>query len=757
MGLMVVAYTAGLVLQSIGWSPVVDGWLRPVVDNWLGLLTVWVPAGVCWLAVARGRFRRWEGLIAAAGVTFFALGDTYYVVMLAGAGALPFPSPGDALYLLFYPLMLAALVVAVRRRLRGQTSSVWLDSAVGSLGAAAVLAVLLSPVVNSALTDSMSWATVVGVAYPMSDMVLVAAVAGITALSSMADRWGLLLTGLAVFAASDVVYALQVTAETYVVGTPLEAGWAIGLALVAMWADGTARRDESEIHQTRPATVGAALAVSSGATAAGLVVLVVGTLTELSTLAVTLAGTTLLGAAARAQLAFRLLARMAELRQRAAATDELTGLPNRRAFYDRVGARLEDPRRPRCALLMMDLDKFKEVNDSLGHHAGDHLLIEVGIRLGETLRVGDLLVRLGGDEFAVMLEDAGHDEAVKVAVQLREALIEPFAIEDVALHASASVGIALFPDDGPDLSTLLRKADIAMYKAKVSGHGGHHAYRRADDAEDTTRLQMVEELRTALANDQLVVHYQPKVDLDTGDVHSVEALVRWNHPTRGLLYPDAFLDLAERSGLMPTVTRVVLAQALDQVATWHAQGQPLTVAVNLAASSLVDSDFPEQVASMLAARELPPGALQLEITEEFLMADRARARAILTRLSDSGAQISVDDFGSGYSSLSYLRELPIDELKLDRSFILLMTGDRTAAVVASTIALAHSLGLRMVAEGVESHLAYTELTRLGCDQAQGFFMSGPVPAAEFDQWLSSRPGLDQGTVTPQSRSSACLG
>lgn len=347
MGLIVVAYTAGVVLQKVGWSPVVDGWLRPVVDNWLGLLTDWVPAGVCWLAVARGRLRRWEGLLAAAGVTFFALGDTYYLVMLAGAASLPFPSPGDALYLLFYPLMLAALVVAVHRPLLGPTSSVWLDSAVGSLGAAAVLAVLLSPVLDSALTGSLSLATVVGVAYPMFDLVLVAAVAGIAAFSSRADRWGLLLTGLIVFAAADVVYALQVTAKTYVVGTPLEAVWMIGLALVAMWVDGTAGQDGSATHQTRPATVGAALVVSSVATAAGLGVLVVGTRTELSTLAVTLAGATLLAAAARAQLAFRLLARMADLRHKAAATDDLTGLPNRRAFYDRVGARLEDPRRPR--------------------------------------------------------------------------------------------------------------------------------------------------------------------------------------------------------------------------------------------------------------------------------------------------------------------------------------------------------------------------------------------------------------------------
>jgi EAL domain-containing protein (putative c-di-GMP-specific phosphodiesterase class I) len=226
-------------------------------------------------------------------------------------------------------------------------------------------------------------------------------------------------------------------------------------------------------------------------------------------------------------------------------------------------------------------------------------------------------------------------------------------------------------------------------------------------------------------------------------------VVRWDHPTRGLLKADAFLTLMEESGLMPTLTRLILAQALDQVADWHTQGQQLTVAVNLSASSLVDSDLPDQVASMLAARGVSPHNLQLEITEEFLMADRDRARSILTRLRSSGIQISVADFGSGYSSLSYLRDLPIDELKLDRSFIYPMAqGDRTTALVASTIALAHSLGLRMVADGVENHDAYTELTRLGCDQAQGSFMSRHVPAAEINQWLHNRRDANQTTDIP---------
>ena len=751
MGLAAVVYVGGLVL--LGDAAGV------VVCRWLGMLTMCLPTAVCWLAVSRVGFRRKEVLLAAAAVTSFAAGNTYYFAMAAVGGSLPFHSLGDVGYLLFYPLMLAALAVSVHHQVRGLASSVWLDSAVGSLGAASVLAVVLSPVLASALTGAVSLATAVAVAYPMADLLLVAAIAGVVALQGvrMGRQWGFLVSGLVVFTAADVIYALQVTANTYVVGTPLDAGWAIGLALMAMWVDGVARPDRSATQERSSGTGATALAVSSVATAAGLGVLFVGARAQLSILALTLTVVTLLAAAARSQLAFRLLAQMADLRTLAATTDELTGLPNRRALYAEGQARLVEPQRRRLALLMLDLDKFKEVNDSLGHHAGDQLLVQVSARLRAALRAGDALARLGGDEFAVLLSDVGHNEATDVAVKLRETLAEQFFVEANTLHISVSVGIAMFPDHGPDLSSLLRKADIAMYKAKTSGHG-QHVYRGADDADEATRLQTVAELRAALTSDQLVVHYQPKIDLATGEVHGVEALVRWDHPVRGLLYPDAFLTLVEETDLMGAMTRMVLATTLDQVAAWHAQGQPLTVAVNLSASSLIDTDLPEKVAAMLAARGLSPSALQLEITEEFLMVDRDRARDILTRLRRYDIQISVDDFGTGYSSLAYLRDLPIDELKIDRSFVFPMADTaRAAALVASIIALAHSLGLRIVAEGVETEVAYTELARLGCDQAQGYFISRPVPAAELDHWLSTRRVPDMLVGTPQLRPSAILG
>ncbi|WP_392544115.1 putative bifunctional diguanylate cyclase/phosphodiesterase [Oryzobacter telluris] len=731
MAPLLVVYVVGLALHGDGFEPFVDGWL--------GTMTQCVPALLCWVAAARVGFRRAEVVLGAAAVTSYSAGNAYYVTSLAGADSLPFPSPADYAYLMFYPLLLGALAMAVRRGTRRLASSVWLDCAVGSLGAASLLAVVLGSVVDSALAGSWSLATVVAVAYPLVDLFLVAAVAGIAVLRGVlvGYRWGPLIVGLLVFSGSDVIYALRVLDDTYAVGTPLDAGWAIGLTAIAVWVDGAARREVSEPRTSSPVAGATALVLTGLATVAGLGVLVLGTRARVPVLAVVLAGATLVVAAGRTQVAFRQLLRMADLR-RDATTDHLTGLPNRRALYAQADARMVDGGDRPLALLLLDLDRFKEVNDSLGHHIGDQMLVQVGGRLSERLRPADLLVRLGGDEFAVLLDDVDPDEAAAAATALCETLAVPFCLEDIPVHSSVSIGIAVFPADGRDLGTLLRRADVAMYRAKATGTG-HHAYGATEDTEISTRLRTLEELRTAMANDELVLHYQPQVQLGTGHVAGVEALVRWNHPTRGLLYPDAFLTLVEDAGLMRAMTRVVLEAALDQAARWRADGRHLHVAVNLSASSMIDASLPDEVSGMLGARGLTADALQLEITEEFLMADRDRARSILSRLRHSGVQIAIDDFGIGYSSLSYLRDLPIDELKLDRSFIRPMGEDsRAAALVASTIDLAHSLGLRMVAEGVETDVAYRELARLGCDLAQGYAIARPVPADELGAWLDAR-------------------
>ncbi|TFD45759.1 EAL domain-containing protein [Cryobacterium sp. TMT1-2-1] len=729
MGLLLGAYLIGLSLHGTGFSLLVDGWL--------GLAAQYAPAVVCWIVAVRTRFRRGTVVLAAVAVTSFALGNTYYVVAsAAGATEVPFPSLADVGYLLFYPLMLVALAVLIRRRLRALTLPVLLDSAVGAMGASAVLAVLLSPVLESAVAGPLSLGTVVAIAFPLFDLLLVAAVVGIAATQVFQSgrRWILLTLGLLVLAASDVVYALRVSAGTYEVGTALDAGWAIGLALVAVWVDGAER---SPAGAERSQAGAWTLVVPAAATAAGLTVLILSSQKQESVLAVALAALTLIFAAVRTQLAFRELMKMNDLR-RQVFTDDLTGLPNRRALYADIPDRLTNAAGGRSALLLLDLDRFKEVNDSLGHDIGDRLLVQVGQRLSGHLGAGDLLARLGGDEFAILLDDAGSDRAVAVATTLHGLLAAPFTLAGIAVQTDVSIGIALYPDQGKDFRALLRRADMAMYKAK-GARTGHHVFVSADDRHGDDRLRTLQELRTALSRDELVLHYQPKVDLDTGEVHGVEALVRWHHPVRGLLYPDAFLELVEEAGLMREMTNLVLRKALDQAAIWQVRETPLTVAVNLSASSLMDADLPERVASMVDERGLETSALALEITEDFLMADRGRGKAILTRLRDAGIQIAIDDFGTGYSSLAYLRDLPIDELKLDRSFVMPMAGDpRAAALVASTIHLAHSLGLRMVAEGVEDAATYDRLVGFGCDHAQGFHLSRPIPAADLERWLAGR-------------------
>ncbi|TFC92087.1 MULTISPECIES: EAL domain-containing protein [Cryobacterium] len=712
------------------------GGFGALITGGLWVITELTPALICWIAVSRATRERMPLVLAASAVTIFGLANTYF--LLGGAETLPYPSFADLGYMLFYALLLAGLVVLVHRQLLPMPRSVLMDGALGSLGAASVLAVLMAPTFESAVAGPPSLAIVVAVSYPLFDLVLVSVIIGIAAARglNLGRRWFFLALGLVIFTVSDAVYAFQVAADSYVFGTPLDAGWAIGLTLTAAWIWDLAHTGTVGGRALSGAWT---LAVPGLASVAGMTVLVLGTQVPISTSAVVLAGVTLVVGAVRTQLASRQLGRMADLR-RQARTDDLTGLPNRRALYAEAAGYLYPASDTRCALLLLDLDRFKEVNDSLGHDAGDLLLVQVGSRLNGELRPGDLLARLGGDEFAIMLRDAGHDQAVEVAEKLQAVLARPFTLEGIAIETNVSIGIALFPDQGDTLKVLLRKADMAMYKAKATtSRSGHHVFTCTDDMHGDSRLRMLEDLRRAFASDELVLHYQPKVELGTGHVHGVEALVRWQHPTRGLLPPDAFLPLAEDAGLMRELTRIVLVKALDQALAWRVEGRPLTVAVNMSASSLIEADLPESISAMVQMRGLAPSDLMLEITEDFLMEDRARAREILWRLRESGIRIAVDDFGTGYSSLAYLRDLPIDELKLDKSFVFPMADDeRAAALVASIVELAHSLGVRMVAEGVEDAIAYAALIGYGCDEAQGFYISRPLPAAALASWFRAR-------------------
>jgi diguanylate cyclase (GGDEF)-like protein len=438
----------------------------------------------------------------------------------------------------------------------------------------------------------------------------------------------------------------------------------------------------------------------------------------------------------------RIVALASRRLRRQALHDALTNLPNR-TYLHRAGSRaLAAAQRSGtpAALLLIDLDRFKEVNDTLGHDHGDELLVEVTGRLRAALRGRDLLARLGGDEFAVLLPEVPHRGAVaEVAQRLLRALEAPFALRGVAVGLEASIGVAICPDDGRDITTLLRRADVAMYDAKASGTR-IESYALERDPYSPERLALLAELRQAIDGEQLVLHYQPKVSLADGRLSGVEALVRWEHPQRGVLPPDEFLPLAERTGLIGDLTRWVLRTALSRCRAWRDEGLDLPVAVNLAAANIVDATLPDGIAALLAELDLPGDRLECEISEHTVMSDPRRATEVLGRLRALGVRLSLDDFGTGQSSLSYLKRLPLDEVKIDRSFVMGMCrDDGDAAIVRSTIDLARHLGLEVVAEGVESAEVIEALAELRCDVAQGFFLGRPIPGEHLAGWLDAHP------------------
>ena len=422
--------------------------------------------------------------------------------------------------------------------------------------------------------------------------------------------------------------------------------------------------------------------------------------------------------------------------------DELTGLPNRACFFDRTDQALRQAGRDgsTTAVLLFDLDRFKEINDTLGHKYGDRVLYEVGPRIRAGLREGDTLARLGGDEFCVLLPRVeGLGTALQVAQRIITLLQAPFEIDGMNLAVDASCGIAIAPEDGDSADLLLQRADVAMYVAK-DAHADVVIYDDALDVNTPARLALLGELRTAIAHEQLVLHYQPKAELGSGRVEGVEALIRWAHPTLGLLSPDQFIPLAEHTGLIMPLTSWVLDTALRQLRQWqHELGgsspAELSMAINLSTRSLLDDAFPAEVVAALDRWGVPAHLLELEITESAIMVDPGRAHRLLTELAAVGVKLTIDDFGTGYSSLAYLKDLPVDQLKIDRSFVLNMQDDQNdAIIVRSVIDLGHNLGLKTVAEGIEDIGTWRQLARLGCDSAQGFFVARPMPADELSSW-----------------------
>ncbi len=419
--------------------------------------------------------------------------------------------------------------------------------------------------------------------------------------------------------------------------------------------------------------------------------------------------------------------------------DALTGLPNRILFYDRLhqgiltGKRLESP----FSVFIIDLDDFHEVNDCLGHYAGDWVLQQVASRLSGELRESDTVARLGGDEFAVLLPTAHSAEQARyVADKLLNALREPLEIDGQQVSLTASLGIALYPANGRDAQALIQHADLAMSMAKDT-HGSKVIYEPdKSTVSGNNNLQLKSELHQALKNDELVLHYQPKIDIKTGQMTSVEALVRWQHPDHDLLTPDRFIHLAEQTGYIRPLGIWTIRTALEQCAKWRAAGYPLNVAVNISTHNLEDEDFPDQVLDVINGCSAKPEWLELEITESAVMSDPSHARKVLEQLDSLGMRLSIDDFGTGYASLTYLKQLPVDEIKIDKSFVIDMTEDNDDnVIVRATIDLAHNLGLKVVAEGVVTYQAWCLLAALGCDAAQGYYISRPLSAGQITRWL----------------------
>jgi diguanylate cyclase (GGDEF)-like protein len=429
--------------------------------------------------------------------------------------------------------------------------------------------------------------------------------------------------------------------------------------------------------------------------------------------------------------------------------DTLTGLPNRALFATHLQSAVRSG--ASVAVLLLDLDRFKEVNDTLGHHNGDLLLQQVGVRLRAALRRGDIVARFGGDEFAVLLPDIeGDTAALQVARGIVELLEQPFIVEDMSVDVGASIGIAIAPRDGVDAGTLVQRADVAMYTAKTD-QTDVEMYTADRDGYSPERLTLVSDLRHAVQERELEVHYQPQVDLSDGSVVGMEALVRWRHQTRGMVYPDEFISIAEHTGLIRPLTLFVLDEALATSRTWRDAGYPLRISVNLSARSLVQPTLVDDVAALMRRHSVPDGGLCLEVTESTIMADRRRTGPTLDALRSLGVTIAVDDFGTGHSSLAYVKHLPVGEIKIDRAFVTSLTSDRSdQAIVRTILELARNLAIPVVAEGVEDVATSDMLKGMGCPAGQGYLFAKPMANADMLAWLDERQPRQRGVIVQMS-------
>jgi diguanylate cyclase (GGDEF)-like protein len=701
--------------------------------------------------------RGWRWL--AAALTAYAVGNVVFSLVVQRSPQPSYPSLADAFYLAWYPLTYVGLLALMRGSVGRMHAGQALDGLIAGLGATAVaVAVVVSGVLT--LDGASTREIVVNLAYPIGDLLLLMLlVAGGSIVGARTSRSGLLLAGgLAVTAWADLVYLLQDSAGTYVEGGWVDLLWLLGVAGIAGAACSTqgrpahaSARGDTWINMVPPAAFALVSVLLIGAQQAGMI----------SWQAIVPADAAILLGILRAVLRLQELRRvraheMAELR-RIARTDELTGLPNRRGLSEQCGLLLRTSIQPRDCALVLGLDQLENVNHSLGHDRGDRLVRQLADRLTTLAASGTGWGRLSGSEFAI-LAPGSIDDGHRLAERILAALEAPFLIEDLHLHVTGRIGLADFARSSGlvrDPDEVLRSAALALHRARRD----HVPIVRYDQDHDLgrERLQLTEQLRGALTgrdpdrNGIVVAYLQPQIHLRRQPLPAaapaaafppagVEALARWNHPTRGLLSPDAFLPLAAEAGLLPLLADIVLDAALAACRRWWQHETQIPVSVNLSASDLLDSTLVDRIARALDRHRLPARALVLELTEDTLMVDPVGARKTLTALRGLGAGISIDDYGTGYSSLAYLQDLPADELKLDRAFTSKLTqppptSTRAEAIIRSTADLAHSLGLRLVAEGIEDEYTANLLAALGADIGQGFFIATPLPPEELHTWL----------------------
>jgi len=725
MGALLAGYLASLILQSPDQS-----W--PLFNDWSVAGFEAAGSAMCLVRGFTRPFGRAVPLTLGLGLLMWSLGD-FALTFESRGGATPgTPSLADLFYLGFYPLTYVAVVIFMRGEIRKLATPSWLDGAVAGVGAAAACAAFAFHSVLDVAGGSDA-AAATNLAYPIADLLLLSLIVGGSTL--MAGRrkapWILLAAGIGVNVVGDTANLFGSS-----LGRPgfiLDAfAWPASILLISMsvWLR---PRPSNLLVDQKPGT----FVVPGLSAACALVILFVGNLHETSEVAVGLATATLLLVGIRLVLSVRAMRALSQERRHQSVTDELTGLGNRRflstvldAFfseYDVTGAQTRS-----LAFLFVDLDHFKEINDTFGHPAGDKLLKQLGPRLSACLRASDVLIRLGGDEFVVVLVDGDADYATEVAQRLSDGLAEPFVLDTVRARISASIGIAHAPADATDGASLLWCADVAMYRAKLAGVP--FAVYQRDLDKSGNRLLLLEELKVAIEQHQLVLHYQPQLDLRTGEIVAVEALLRWTHPRLGIVPPLEFLPLAEDAGLMGSITTLVLTDAIAQCAAWWSAGSEVTVSVNISATNLLDPRFTDLVRDLLEVHQVPAKALVLEITETSVISNFARSQQVIQELWDLGIVVSIDDFGAGFTSLAHLSSLAVRELKLDRIFIAGLTardGGRDLDLVRATIDLGHALGLRIVAEGIEDDATLDLLSDLGCDLGQGYFINMPKPADQL--------------------------